>query len=125
MEMVAFASDDIANSLANLSESQLDELAFGAVQLDADGNIIAYNAVEGDITGRDPKSVIGKNFFTDVAPCTNQPEFRGKFEDGVRQGKLNSLFEWTFDYNMTPTKVQVHMKSATLKDRYWIFVKRL
>lgn len=125
MQTVSFASDTIENSLAAMSNAELDGLAFGAIQLDGSGQILAYNAAEGDITGRDPKSVIGQNFFTDVAPCTNAEGFRDRFDDGVKAGSLNTLFEWTFDYNMTPTKVQVHMKKAAAGDKYWVFVKRL
>jgi photoactive yellow protein len=124
MEVVQFGTDDIENTLAKMGEGQLDKLAFGAIQLDADGNILQYNSAEGDITGRDPKEVIGKNFFTNVAPCTDSREFRGKFEEGVKQGSLNSMFEYTFDYKMQPTKVKVHMKKAMVGDSYWILVKR-
>lgn len=125
MAVVAFAADDIENRLTQMNENELDNLAFGAIQLDGSGNILAYNAAEGDITGRDPREVKGKNFFTDVAPCTNQPGFRDKFDEGVKNNDLNAVFEWTFDYNMSPTKVQVHMKKAVLPNKYWVFVKRL
>ncbi len=108
-----------------MNDEQLDGLAFGAVQLDRDGRILSYNAAEGEITGRRPEDVKGKNFFTEVAPCTNTDEFYGKFRSGVEAGNLNSLFEYVFDYDMKPTKVQVHMKKALQGDSYWVFVKRV
>lgn len=125
MEMVRFGSDDIENSLANMDDKKLDELAFGAIQLDKDGKILQYNSAEGGITGRDPKSVIGKNFFKEVAPCTQGKEFEGRFKEGVQKGDLNAMFEYVFDYQMQPTKVKVHMKKAISGDTYWVFVKRL
>lgn len=125
MEIVQFGSNDIENKLASMDKGQLDDVAFGAIQLDANGKIIQYNAAEGDITGRDPQAVVGKNFFTDVAPCTNSKEFKGKFDEGVKNGDLNTMFEYTFDYEMQPTKVKVHMKKALSGDSYWVFVKRL
>ncbi|MBK1727600.1 photoactive yellow protein [Halorhodospira neutriphila] len=125
MEHVAFGSEDIENTLANMDDSQLDELAFGAIQLDGNGTILQYNMAEGDITGRNPQDVIGKNFFREVAPCTDSPEFYGKFKEGVQSGNLNAMFEYTFDYKMTPTKVKVHMKKALTGDSYWVFVKRV
>jgi len=124
MEMVKFGSDDIENALAKMGTGELDDLAFGAIQLDANGKILKYNAAEGGITGRDPKSVIGKDFFKDVAPCTDTKEFRGRFQDGVKNGDLNTMFEYTFDYEMKPTKVKVHMKKALAGESYWVFVKR-
>lgn len=125
MDVVSFGSNDIENSLANMSADQLNKVAFGAIQLDGAGKILQYNAAEGDITGRDPKAVIGKSFFTDVAPCTNSKEFKGRFDEGVKSGNLNTMFEYTFDYEMKPTKVKVHMKKALSGDTYWVFVKRL
>ena len=125
MEVVQFGNDNIENTLANMKDGDLDQLAFGAIQLDGTGKILQYNSAEGDITGRDPKSVIGKNFFRDVAPCTDSKEFRGRFEEGVKSGSLNAMFEYTFDYQMKPTKVKVHMKQALVGNSYWIFVKRV
>ena len=116
---------DIDNVFARMDAKQIDTLAFGAVQLDAKGNILAYNAAEGEITGRNPKTVIGKNFFKDVAPCTRSPKFEGVFQQGVKSGNLSAVFDYTFDYKMTPTQVRVHMKKAISGDSYWIFVKRL
>ena len=124
-ERVEFGSNDIENAMSKLSGKQIDDLAFGAIQLDKTGKVMTYNAMEGQITGRDPSSVLGKNFFTSVAPCTNKPSFKGEFDKGVRAGTLNTIFEYTFDYNMKPTKVRVHMKKALSGDSYWIFVKRV
>ncbi|SFX54532.1 photoactive yellow protein [Marinospirillum alkaliphilum] len=125
MEVMTFGSDNIENLLAKMSDKQLDDLAFGAIQLDGAGKILQYNAAEGDITGRKPQDVIGKSFFRDVAPCTNRPEFKGRFDQGVKAGNLNVMFEYVFDYQMQPTKVKVHMKKALTGDSYWVFVKRL
>jgi photoactive yellow protein len=125
LEIVGFGSDDIDNVLRNKSAAEIDKLAFGAIQLDHTGRVLQYNVMEGEITGRDPRATIGKNFFTEVAPCTNKPAFKGEFDKGVASGKLNIMFEYTFDYNMKPTKVRVHMKKALIDETYWVFVKRL
>lgn len=125
IKTVAFGKADVANVLAKMGDAQLDKLAFGAVELDGSGRILKYNAVEGAITGRDPKSVVGKNFFTEVAPCTNRPEFKGVFDAGVRSNDLNTLFEYVFDHQMKPTKVKIHMKRAISGNTFWIFVKRV
>ncbi len=125
MEVLSFESNDLANVLSQMGNDDIDKLAFGAVKVDANGTILQYNAVEGAITGRDPKAVLGKNFFREVAPCTNRPEFYGKFQEGIKSGKLNTLFEYTFDYNMKPTKVKVHMMKEVAGSNYFIFVKRI
>ena len=125
LNIVAFGKADVENVLARMTPQELDDLAFGAVQLDAKGQVLVYNATEASITGRKPADVVGRNFFTEVAPCTDTPRFRGVFEAGVRANDLNTMFEYTFDYRMQPTKVKIHMKKALVGDTYWIFVKRL
>lgn len=125
LNMIAFGKADIDNVLGKMKDGDIDKLAFGAVELDKNGTILKYNAVEGAITGRNPASVIGKNFFRDVAPCTAKPSFKGVFDAGVKSGNLNSMFEYVFDYQMKPTKVKIHMKKALSGDNFWIFVKRV
>ncbi len=125
MKTVVFGKSDVENVLGKMNDAQLNKLAFGAIELDASGRIVKYNAVEGAITGRDPKAVVGKNFFTEVAPCTNRPEFKGVFDEGVRNKNLNTMFEYVFDHQMKPTKVKIHMKQAITGASYWIFVKRV
>ena len=125
LEIVAFGKSDVENTLAKMSDKQLNELAFGAIEVDGTGKILKYNATEGAITGRDPKAVIGQNFFTKIAPCTNRPTFKGVFDNGVKKGELNTIFEYVFDHQMQPTKVKIHMKRAMSGASYWIFVKRV
>lgn len=125
LQTVAFGKADVQNVLARLDDAQLDALAFGAIELDATGKILKYNAVEGSITGRDPQAVIGKNFFSDVAPCTNRKEFKGVFDTGVRAKNLNTMFEYVFDHEMKATKVKIHMTQSLSGGTYWIFVKRV
>ncbi len=125
MVIETFDSTDIDNVMARMNTAEIDKLAFGAVQLDPKGTVLAYNVAEGEITGRNPKDVIGKNFFKDVAPCTRSPKFEGLFKEGVKAKNLSVVFDYTFDYKMKPTQVRVQMKKAISGDTYWIFVKRL
>ncbi len=125
LDLVGFNKADIDNVLDRMAEKDIDKLAFGAVELDRNGKVLRYNAAEGAITGRSPATVIGKNFFRDVAPCTSKPAFKGVFDTGVREDNLNTMFEYVFDYQMKPTKVKVHMKKALSGGNFWIFVKRV
>jgi len=125
LEIIAFGKTNIENVLAKLSNKDFDKLAFGAIELDKNGTVLKYNSAEGAITGRDPATVIGKNFFRDVAPCTAKPAFKGVFEAGVKANNLNTMFEYVFDYQMQSTKVKVHMKRSINGASYWVFVKRI
>jgi photoactive yellow protein len=106
-----------------MSEEELDQLPFGAIRLDTTGKILSYNMTESKLTGRDPKRVIGRNFFTDVAPCTNVQAFAGKFRDGVAKGNLHTIFPYRFDFEMAPRDVTVTLFYSQQTGSAWVFVR--
>jgi len=106
-----------------LEKHQLDELPFGAIQLDEDGKVLAFNQHEANLTGRSPKDVIGKNFFEEVAPCTNVQEFAGRFKQGVQSGQLHAVFPYLFDFKMDPRQVWVTLFYSDATGTAWVFVR--
>jgi photoactive yellow protein len=112
-------------ALGGLSREQLDELPFGAIRLDDDGGVCEYNAYESQLTGLAPDVVLGRNFFRDVAPCTNNALFRGAFERGVAAGHLDHLFPYTFTYRMRPVNVKVHLLREAASGTNWVLVARV
>lgn len=110
-------------SIDRMSEAQLDELPFGAIRLDKDGKILSYNMTESKLTGRDPKRVIGRNFFRDVAPCTNVQGFAGRFREGVAKGDMHVIFPYRFDFEMAPRDVTVTLFYSRQTETAWVFVR--
>ena len=110
-------------SIGRMNEQELDGLPFGAIRLDKDGKVLAYNATEGKLTGRDPKVVIGKNFFMDVAPCTNVQAFAGRFREGVAKKDMHVIFPYRFDFEMAPRDVTVTLFYSKQSDTAWVFVR--
>jgi photoactive yellow protein len=109
--------------IEGLGESGLDGLPFGAIRLDRNGTILSFNKAEVDITGRRKESVIGKNFFTEVAPCTNVQEFAGRFREGVEAGRLHTVFPYLFDFQMEPRNVWVTLFYSNVTETAWVFVR--
>lgn len=124
MKRVRFEPNDLQNALANITDKEVNNLVFGAVELDAEGVILRYNKAETELTGRKAEDVIGRNFFTDVAPCTRSNEFSGRFFEGVETGEFNATFEYVFDYQMAPTKVRIIMIKSVTRETYWLLIKR-
>lgn len=96
--------------------------------MDRTGGILHYNAAEGDVSGRDPAEMVGKNFFEDVAQCFDTREFKGRFRKGVESGgEFDIRLNYTFDYRMTPTQVRTQRsaKREEYRDTRFIFAKRL
>lgn len=108
----------------SLSPEELDALPVGVIQLDADGVILTYNTTESAISGRRAEDVIGKNFFLEVAPCTNVKEFAGRFREGVAQRDLSCVFRYLFDFRMQPTRVWVRMYFSEKSNSAWVFVMK-
>jgi photoactive yellow protein len=125
MRIVKFGATNVANELAQMSDEDIDNLAFGLVELDRDGKILRYNAAEADIAGLDQEGMVGRDFFKEVAPCTRTDVFEGRFRQGVEQGKLDIEFAYVFDHQMPQTQVRVHMKQADNGETYWVMVKRV
>ena len=109
--------------IQSFNEQELDQLPFGSIRLDREGKILSFNQAEVSHSGRKKENVIGKNFFTDVAPCTNVQEFAGKFREGVQAGKLHTVFPYVFDYQMDPRNVWVTLFYSNETDTAWVFVR--
>lgn len=106
-----------------MAAEELDALPFGAIRLDRDGNILSYNMTESKLTGRDPKRVIGRNFFREVAPCTNVQAFAGRFREGIAKKEMHAIFPYRFDFQMAPRDVTVTLFYSQQTDTAWVFVR--
>ena len=116
------AEEDL-QEVASLSEAKLDELPFGAIKLDRKSTILAFNTYEVKLTGRVASQVVGKNFFTEVAPCTNVQAFAGRYRTGVDQGELRVVFPYKFDFKMAPRDVTVTLFYSKNTQQGWVFVR--
>ncbi len=118
-----FEDDDLADKLQHASEEELDNAPFGIIKVDDEGTVEFFNKYESELSGMDPDEVTGRNFFTQVAPCTNNRLFRGRFKKGVRRGELSETFTYTYTYKMRPTLVDVHLLRDDAGNN-WIAVQK-
>ncbi len=93
--------------IPDLSEAELDELPFGVIVLAGDGLVLAYNRAEEELAGRRSQDVIGRNFFTEVAPCTSVQAFQGQFTAFCQGPEPSRTFQFTFRFPAGPVKVQI------------------
>lgn len=120
---MSFVDQSLMSKLGQLSREEADRAPFGIVKVDDNGKILLYNHYEGQLAGVAPSSAEGKNFFTEIAPCTNNRLVFGKFKKGVDAGELDAEFNYTFTYKMKPTNVAIHLKRDPESNSNWIFVK--
>jgi photoactive yellow protein len=97
-------------NLHGLGGDDLDALPWGTVVLDADGRVMEYNSAEERIAGVSRHDVIGRHFFTEVAPCTGVAEFGGRYAEIVRLGRSKpEWFEFVFRFSEGQLLVEISM----------------
>ncbi|MFN4243843.1 MAG: PAS domain-containing protein [Tepidisphaerales bacterium] len=119
-----FVPPEVLSRVGLMSRTQADACDFGVVKVDDSGKILLYNRYEAELAGITPSTAEGRNFFTEVAPCTNNALFFGQFKKGIASGNLNLMFPYTFTYKMKPTNVKVHMFRDPDSKTNWVFVKK-
>ena len=85
----------------------LDLLPYGIIVLDEVGQVLFYNAREEEIAGRRRADVIGRNFFSEVAPCTQVREFQGRYPEALQPGASPITFAFIFPFAGRRREVEI------------------
>ncbi|HWF05253.1 MAG TPA: PAS domain-containing protein [Candidatus Angelobacter sp.] len=110
-------------NIDSLTPEEVDMLPFGAIELNTNGIILKYNDFESAFAGVPKTSAIGKNFFTQVAPCTNVQEFHGRFKKGVAAQELHETFHYHFAFKHNPCNVTITLLYSEVSSTVWVFVR--
>ncbi len=123
MQAAALATPQLFQTIDSMSQAELDALPQGVIELDAHGTILKYNSYEANLAGLNRETVLGKNFFKQVAPCTDVQEFYGRFREGVAAGKLHCKFRYHFSFKRNPIDVTVTLFYSDRNRSVWVFVQ--
>jgi photoactive yellow protein len=107
----------------SVTEAELDSLPYGVIQLDATGTVLRYNAFEAGLSGLNKQNVVGRNFFTQIAPCTDLQQFHGRFNEGVAAGELHCAFRFHFAFKQRPWDVTVTLFYNGRDKTVWVLVQ--
>jgi len=110
-----------SQDLEGLSLTDFDTMPFGAILLDRHGVVKTYNRWEANLARRDPSSVLGKNFFTEVAPCTDVAAFRGRLDELANSGEASYVFDFEFKFPWGERRVRIRFLIESADER-WVFV---
>jgi photoactive yellow protein len=108
-----------------MTSDELDQLPRGAMQLDTSGKILQYNLFEQRMANIRKKYAMGRNFFTEVAPCTDVKEFHGRFIEGVSKKSLHETFRYHFPFSKNPVDVSITLHYSAISNTVWVFVRGL
>ncbi len=119
-----FVPNELFPMLGNLSRNDADSCDFGIIQLDDSGKVIMVNRYQSELGGVPVSQFEGRNWFTQIAPCTNNGLVFGMFKKGVASGNMNTVFPYTFTFKMKPTNVKIHFYRDANSRKNFAFVAR-
>jgi photoactive yellow protein len=117
----AFGDATLLDWLEQASAEDLDQLGFGVVAMGPDGVVAAYNRTESALSGLTPSRVVGRHFFTSVAPCTNNHLVAQRFET---ETELDAVIDYVFTLRMAPTPVRLRLLRHPSARRLYLLVAR-
>ena len=86
-----------------------------------DGTVEHYNLAEAAISGLTPERVVGRHFFTAVAPCTNNFMVAHRFETEV---EIDTMVDYVFTFRLAPTKVRLRLMKRPGGRRMYLGIAR-
>jgi photoactive yellow protein len=117
---VEFDEVDLYDELMSSSDAQLQDTAFGVIALDADHRVVMYNKTESTLSGLSPDRVVGRHFFSEVAPCTNNYMVAHRFET---EAVLDATIDYVFTLRMKPTPVRLRLLARPNAARRFLLVQ--
>lgn len=116
-----FSDPALLDRLDAASPVELDALRFGVVRMDPTGNVTAYNRFEAESAGMRPERVLGRHFFTEVAPCTVNQQIS---QPMLQETSLDTEFDYVFALRMKITPVRLRLLKSPASVHMYLLVRR-
>ncbi len=122
-ELPGFDQDDLSAAIERLPAEDLDALPFGAIRLNADGDVLVFSGSEKRLSGYGDRPALGRHFFTQIAPCMDKSSFHNRIERALAAGNADIEFGWIGDFGSAERALRVRVVPAS-GGGCWIFLKR-
>jgi photoactive yellow protein len=99
--------EQVSTGIPGLPKEQLDRLPFGVIEVNRSGVVISFNQAEERFSGHSRENVTGRNFFTEVAPCADVQDFRGRFEEFLNGANLSEQFDYVYYFGSRAVAVLI------------------
>jgi photoactive yellow protein len=116
----SFTDERLLDLLEETSTERIDELDFGLIAMDRSGTVVGYNAHESKRAGLDRDRVLGRNFFVDIGPCTNNEMVAQRFRSDE---ELDEQLDYLFTLRMAPTPVTLRLLARSGSQRQYLAVR--
>jgi photoactive yellow protein len=108
--------------LKDLTREEYDALPFGVIHLDSDCRVVTYNAAEALLAKREVHEVVGKHFFTEVAPCMNVAGFSERLAALAAAGGGTEMSDFTFRFPWGQRRVRIRLVVSPATASTWLLV---
>ena len=119
--MMEFDSPDLLTRLEAASEPILDAAPFGIIRMESGGRVVAYNTFESQLAGLSKDRVVGRDFFADVAPCTNNYLIAERYRS---EAEMDVYLDYVFTLRMKPTPVKLRLLKSPSASHMYMLVRR-
>jgi photoactive yellow protein len=116
----SFTDEHLLDLLDATALPRIDELDFGLIAMDRGGEVVGYNAFEAQRAGIARERVIGRNFFVDIGPCTNNYMVAERYHSGE---ELDEEMDYVFTLRMAPTPVTLRLLARRGSARQYLAVR--
>jgi photoactive yellow protein len=114
-----FADPGLLDTLESASLDVIDDFGFGLIVMDRDGRVLGYNQAESKLSGLPADEVIGRSFFVEIGPCTNNYLIAQRYRDSE---ELDEQLDYVFTYRMAPTPVRLRLLARRGSPRQYLAV---
>jgi photoactive yellow protein len=121
LHIPTFDSPELLAWLEHSSPEARDGLPFGVITMVPGGVVEHYNKAESALSGLRPSRVIGRNFFTSVAPCTNNFMIAHRFET---EPEIDDVCDYVFTFRIAPLRVRLRMLQCQAARSCYLVVER-
>jgi len=99
---------------------QLDTLSFGVIGFNDASEVLIYNAVEASRAGLRQARVLGKNLFSEIAPCMNNAIVAQRFE---KEPELDVIISYVLALRMRPIPVRLRLLKKNHNNTHFLLVE--
>ncbi|MGF1454156.1 MAG: hypothetical protein ACFB6R_02130 [Alphaproteobacteria bacterium] len=115
-----FDAPDLYDRLERSGPAEWDEAGLGLIAMNKEGDVLRYNAHESKLAGLSEATVLGRHFFTDVAPCTNNFLIASRYEEDE---ELDEVVDYVFTVRMKARAVKLRMLKKADSETMYLVVK--
>jgi photoactive yellow protein len=121
-EPAGFDDPGLLAVLDGCDAARLDALAFGVIRLDRSLVVTGFNTEGIETTGLMPERVLGRPFFSAVAPCMNNVLVAARFET---EPELDAVIDYVLTFRVRPVPTRLRLLASAGSAHLYLLMERV